>query len=126
MAHWLCQSREMESAKFHKRNLYHGTIRHGFQYLAPEKRGWATTYYGESSGVGLAINNHPRRGEGLSLGVVGLGIGTIAAYANRSVGRQNSSQSDRIVFYEINPEVITISEGVVCTSLPATPYLVVG
>src|ERR1043165_6477368 len=51
-----------------------------------------TTYYGESSGVGLAINNlpdGPRR-----LGLVGLGTGSLATY-----GRQG----DYLRIYEINP-----------------------
>jgi hypothetical protein len=81
--------------------LRHGHIAHGFQYLASEKRGLATTYYGEESGVGRAILHHPRRGAGpLRIGVVGLGVGTLAAY-----GRAR----DSLRFYDINPGVEGLS-----------------
>ncbi len=90
-----------------KRELIHGRIQHGFQYLDPEKSHWPTTYYGAPSGVGLAINHHPRRAaanpedQTLRIGVVGLGCGTLAAY-----GRAG----DYFRFYEINPEVKRISD----------------
>jgi hypothetical protein len=90
-----------------KRELIHGRIQHGFQYLDSEKGHWPTTYYGRSSGIGLAIDHHPRRRQAgaadrtLKIGVVGLGCGTIAAYGE---------PGDQIRFYEINPEVIRISD----------------
>lgn len=90
-----------------KHELVHGRIQHGYQYLDSDKRRMPTTYYGESSGIGLAINHHPRRhstdpGAGsLRIGVVGLGCGTLAAYGEAG---------DYIRFYEINPEVIRISD----------------
>jgi hypothetical protein len=75
------------------RTLTHGTIIHGEQFLAPERRREATTYYGPDTGVGLAIRsldpNSPRH-----VGVIGLGAGTLASY-----GRLG----DRFRFYEINP-----------------------
>ncbi|HEY2893388.1 MAG TPA: fused MFS/spermidine synthase [Pirellulales bacterium] len=87
-----------------KRELIHGRIQHGFQYLDPEKSRLATTYYGPPSGIGLAITHHPRRGpagEPLRIGVVGLGCGTLATY-----GRPG----DTVRFYEINPAVVRISD----------------
>jgi hypothetical protein len=81
--------------------LRHGHIAHGFQFLAPEKRALPTTYYGEESGVGRAILHHPRRAAGpLRVGVVGLGVGTLAAY-----GRPG----DSLRFYDINPGVEGLS-----------------
>ena len=74
--------------------LEHGTTIHGLQFVRQDKRRLPTAYYGPSSGVGLAIaqlSQAPRR-----IGVVGLGVGTIAAY-----GREG----DTIRFYEINPAV---------------------
>jgi hypothetical protein len=82
--------------------LVHGTTLHGAQYTAAEKRRLPTTYYVEESGVGLAILHHPRRAAGLRLGVIGLGVGTLAAYGQ--VG-------DLFRFYEINPEVIRLAQG---------------
>ncbi len=89
------------------REMIHGSIQHGFQYLDQEKKKWPTTYYGHESGVGLAIDHHPRRGakdaaaRTLRIGVVGLGAGTLAAYGG---------QGDVLKFYEINPEVIRLSD----------------
>jgi len=91
-------------AAWHLRALTHGRIQHGFQYLAPEKRRQPTSYYGEESGVGRALGAHPRRstGQSLHIGVVGLGVGTLAAYAQ---------PGDVVRFYEINPDVIALSRG---------------
>ena len=84
--------------------LKHGRIIHGLQYASSERRREPTTYYGPRSGIGLALDRHPRRlaGQPLRVGGVGLGVGTIAAY---------SRPGDTFVFYEINPEVIALSEG---------------
>ena len=80
--------------------LRHGRITHGVQYGAEEKRLEPTSYYGRESGIGLAIELHPRRAEGLRIGVVGLGVGTLAAYGQ---------SHDTIRFYEINPDVIRLA-----------------
>ncbi len=81
--------------------LRHGHIAHGFQFQTPEKRDMPTTYYGEGSGIGLALLHHPRRAAGpLRVGVIGLGVGTLAAY-----GRPG----DTMRFYDINPEVVRLS-----------------
>jgi spermidine synthase len=52
--------------------------------------------------VGLILLNHPRRGQGMRVGVLGLGVGTLAAYAQ---------PGDWYRFYEINPTVVDIAEG---------------
>ena len=79
------------------RLLVHGRIVHGAQNVAsPARRMEPTTYYGRKSGVGLAfahVNQKPER----HVGVIGLGIGTLATY-----GRTG----DRYRFYEINPAVV--------------------
>lgn len=85
------------------RTLLNGTIQHGTQYFGTEKlRHLPTTYYAEDSGVGLAIR-FCCEGRGRSIGVIGLGAGTVAAY-----GRPG----DRIRFYEINPAVAPIANNV--------------
>ena len=82
------------------RQLMHGRIRHGFQYLTVGKRDWPTTYYGPHSGIGLVLQNYhpPNR----RVGIIGLGTGTIAAY-----GRPG----DVFRFYDVNPDVATIAQG---------------
>lgn len=87
--------------------LRHGQIMHGFQFLDAQWRQRPTSYYGPESGVGLAVRLHPRRLGGnpqkspLRIGVIGLGVGTMAAYGEAG---------DAIRFYEINPEVIRMSD----------------
>ena len=78
------------------RRLQHGRILHGAQFLDPVRRALATTYYGPSSGVDVAIREHPHRkaGRPLRIGVVGLGAGTVAAWGARG---------DHVRFFEINP-----------------------
>ena len=83
------------------RRLMHGVIMHGEQYLHPDKRGRLTTYYTESSGVGLAMKYFQANGP-TRVGVVGLGTGTMAGY-----GRNG----DVTRFYELNPRVIEIARG---------------
>jgi hypothetical protein len=84
--------------------LLHGRISHGLQLTAPSRRRELTTYYGPSSGAGLAIRRHPKYLEGrpLRVGVVGLGVGTLAAW---------SRPGDVFRFYELDPEVLRLSEG---------------
>ncbi|MGE5264336.1 MAG: spermidine synthase [Acidobacteriota bacterium] len=82
--------------------LAQGMTNHGLQYEGNDKRRLPTTYFTESSGIGLAILNHPRRPAPLRIGVLGLGIGTLAAFGQ---------PGDVIRFYEINPDVIQLAEG---------------
>ena len=84
------------------RALYHGNIRHGTQYQAATLQTVPTSYFGDQSGVGFALNHHPKRLENrsLNIGVIGLGTGTIAAH-----GRKD----DAIKFYEINPRIVSVA-----------------
>jgi SAM-dependent methyltransferase len=80
------------------RRLMHGVIMHGEQYLTGKRRTEPTSYYGPSSGVGLAIRTLGTRP--LRVAVIGLGTGTLATY-----GRPG----DVYRFYEINPAVVDIA-----------------
>jgi SAM-dependent methyltransferase len=82
------------------RRLIHGTILHGEQWLGPDQRREPTTYYTETSGVGIALKAKQEAGP-LRVGVIGLGAGTLAAY-----GREG----DTFRFYDINPAVIEIAK----------------
>ena len=81
------------------RTLSHGTIVHGKQFLEPDRRDWPTSYYGPTSGIGLALLDARAHGP-LRVGVVGLGTGTLAAY-----GRTG----DVFRFYDINPDVVELA-----------------
>ena len=75
------------------RQLMHGTIIHGSQFLDGRDRMSPTTYYSPATGVGRwLLRDAPFR----RVGVIGLGAGTLAAY-----GRPG----DHYRFYEINPLV---------------------
>jgi spermidine synthase len=81
--------------------LLHGRTMHGLQFTDEHKSKLATTYYGEDSGIGLVLRNH-RANQPRRIGVVGLGVGTLAVYAG---------SQDRLRFYEINPDVVELADG---------------
>jgi len=82
--------------------MIHGATIHGIQYTAAEERDKPTTYFVEDGGAGLVLLNHPRRGQGLRVGILGLGVGTLATYAE---------PGDSYRLYEINPVVIDLARG---------------
>jgi hypothetical protein len=99
--------------------LKHGEIVHGVEFRAPDRRLIPTSYFSEDSGLGLLLAPHlhaadppenaPSGGSApqtsppaasLHIGDVGLGIGTVAAYARAG---------DSVRFYEINPQVLRLA-----------------
>ena len=84
------------------RQLIHGRINHGFQYVNPELRSLPTSYHSPSTGIGRLIRVLQQRKPSISIGVTGLGAGALAAYPRGS---------DEIVFYEIDPEVVRLAYG---------------
>ena len=82
------------------RTLTNGTIQHGTEIFSPQLSRTPTSYYAEDSGVGLALR-FCCQGQARAIGVVGLGVGTVAAYGKAG---------DRIQFYEINPAVAPIAQ----------------
>ena len=100
----------------HRLSLTHGRINHGNQLQ--RHKDWPTSYFGPESGIGLAIQYHPRRsevGRQFRVGVVGLGVGALAAYANASIDprrgpdtyvmKRETEIPDYMRFYELNPQV---------------------
>ncbi len=81
------------------RTLEHGLITHGAQLLNDELRRWPLLYYGQITGVGLVMRYLPHDGP-RRVGVVGLGTGTLATWAD---------PGDVYRFYEINPRVIELA-----------------
>jgi SAM-dependent methyltransferase len=80
------------------RTLVHGAILHGEQYLSEKYRRSATTYYKTSSGIGRALLAF--EGKPMRVGVIGLGAGSLAVYADAD---------DTYRFYDINPAVIRVA-----------------
>jgi spermidine synthase len=80
--------------------LQHGKITHGLQFTDPAKSIRPTSYYGEKSGVGLALLNLPYP-KNRRIGLVGLGTGSLSTYG---------SPGDTLRIYEINPQVRHLAE----------------
>ena len=84
----------------HQRVLAHGTTMHGMQFTDARRR-VPTTYYGRSSGIGIAMNRVPALyGPAARVGVIGLGTGTLACW--RAPGQ-------RWTFFEIDRAVLDLS-----------------
>lgn len=85
--------------------MYNGAVLHGVQLLGTKQSRMPGSYYGVNSGVGrLLLLDFPDRvqnGEQLDVGVIGLGVGTLAAYG---------MPGDSFTFYEINPDVISYAK----------------
>lgn len=94
------QERDLDNPQLARRVLRHGAIDHGLQFLSPEKRSLATTYYRPETGIGIALN-HLQVSGGRRIGLVGLGVGTLLSY-----GRAD----DHFRIYEINPEVVNLAQ----------------
>jgi SAM-dependent methyltransferase len=84
------------------RSMYHGAIMHGGQLLGDSFRNTPADYFGPTSGYGRVFASlreiDPKKP--LSVGVIGLGAGVIAAWMR---------PGDRLVFYEISPRVVDIA-----------------
>lgn len=80
-----------------QRRLAHGTTLHGLQRTDAGHELEPTTYYGHQSGVGLALD---RAGPNASVGLVGLGAGTLSCY--RRPGQ-------RWTIFEIDPAMVEIA-----------------
>ena len=84
-----------------QRRLAHGTTLHGLQRTDPAHRREPTTYYGPKSGVGLTLAKaEALAGLQASVGIVGLGAGTLACY--RKPGQQWT-------IFEIDPAMVDIA-----------------
>jgi hypothetical protein len=80
--------------------LAHGTTLHGMQSLDPASRREPLTYYHRTGPFGQAIDAVPGMSSAHDVAVIGLGAGTLAAYARRP---------QRWTFYEIDPAVESIA-----------------
>ena len=97
--------------------MMNGRVLHGAQLADPTKRRLATTYYAPASGVGRLLQS---KSGPLRVGAIGLGVGTLAAYAK---------PGDVFRFYEISPTVVALAEGGYFTWLsgaPSPPEVVIG
>jgi len=98
--------RNKDLGEYHYRALYNGNILHGQQFLTVHKQTMATSYYSVGSGIGHALTyqrllkNQAPFNQGLRVGVIGLGSGTIATL---------TENGDFLRFYEIDPDIHKIA-----------------
>jgi hypothetical protein len=92
---------DRDNPELHRFCMKHGAILHGEQFTAPEECRQPFNYYTCESGIGRAIVALQKTNDRLRVGVVGLGVGTLACYARRG---------DHFTFYEINPAVCEMAE----------------
>jgi len=78
--------------------MTHGRIRHGLQWNDSARRGEPTLYFGRETAIGTVLSSlrSPKH-----VGVLGLGVGTLAAYGNAG---------DRFQFYEIDRDVVRMAQ----------------
>ena len=100
----LIRVKEWESASGRSEGyvMIHGVTIHGTQYTDPEWQFEPTIHFTRNSGLGLVLENHPKLGKGMHMGVLGLGIGMMTTYAQ---------EGDSVRYYEINPVVVDYAEG---------------
>ena len=84
----------------HDRALYHGRIQHGFQRTTINEPLLPGAYYDVFSGAGLALTYHAKE-RPRNLGVVGLGVGVLAYYADKD---------DHLTFFEIDNDVVRLAQ----------------
>ena len=83
------------------RVLFHGSTVHGQEALPPADPGTPLGYYGVGSGAGRALHALQATLPRLRVGIVGLGIGVLAAYCR---------PGDDYTFYELDPLVISVAQ----------------
>jgi hypothetical protein len=83
-----------------RHTLFHGNTMHGEQMLEASRRAEPLSYYHRLGPIGQVLLAHSDRLAGGRVGVVGLGAGSLAAYA---------TPAQRWTFYEIDPAVARVA-----------------
>lgn len=82
------------------RSLAHGTTLHGAQMRVGNDRCEPLVYYARSTPIGQVFESMQDRYPALSIGVVGMGAGSVATFTR---------PGDTLRFYEIDPHVIRVA-----------------
>ena len=83
-----------------KLQLVNGNTVHGVQDLAPAARRTPLGYYSRGGPIGDVMRLRAQRPDRLPVGVVGLGVGTLAAY---------TEPGEHWTFFEIDPAIVHIA-----------------
>src|SRR5262245_15956476 len=96
------QHRTRDEPQWENLTFKSGHVPHGKEYYDPAKRSdTRLAYWGEDTGCRLALEYKVQQQAHCRIGVVGLGVGTIGAFAK---------EGDYVRFYEINPQVTEIAK----------------
>jgi spermidine synthase len=96
------QHRSRTEPRFENFTFRSGHVPHGKQYADPARRNdTVLAYWGPDTGCRLALEHKVQSVPNCRIGIVGLGVGTIAAFAK---------ETDYVRFYEINPQVTYIAQ----------------
>jgi len=90
----------LDDSGAHLRKLLHGDTIHGIESTDPGRAGQPLSYYYPGGSVSDVVEMLRSRGGQQRFGVLGLGAGTMAAYADAN---------HHVRFYEIDPSVETIA-----------------
>lgn len=82
------------------RFIFHGTTLHGMQSLDPARSGEPLSYFHRTGPIGQVFANVPQASRSADVAVVGLGVGTLAAYR---------APAQHWTYYEIDPVVERIA-----------------
>jgi len=82
------------------RYLIHGGVIHGVQHLDPARRREPSMYYDKTGPVGQIFSGFQERPQKARIGVIGLGIGAMAAY---------SEAGEEWTFFEIDPAIVDLA-----------------
>jgi SAM-dependent methyltransferase len=90
----------VEDSTMGVRKLLHGDTVHGIESVNPDRAGEPLSYYYRGGSVSDVVELLKQRGTDQRLGVLGLGSGSMAPYADAQ---------HRMTFYEIDPDVEAIA-----------------
>jgi hypothetical protein len=86
--------------RLHYRFMFHGPTLHGMQSTLEDRRAASLSYFHKSGPIGQVFAAVPAAAAAQAVGVVGLGVGSLASYAG---------PAQHWVFYEIDPAVERIA-----------------
>ena len=104
--------RVMEDSERHLRLLVHGRIVHGAQSLDPSRRREPLTYFYRNGPIGQAFTALGEVSPKSRVAVIGLGIGSLAAYGERG---------QRWTFYEIDPAIAALAPSLIMSRRVNSP-----
>lgn len=95
--------KDSENPERHRLVMLHGATIHGCQFVNPTLKRLPNTYFGHGTGADIAVQAQRAlvsEQKGLNIGVVGLGVGTMAAHLQKQ---------DTMCFYELSPVVAELA-----------------